>query len=136
MLRRSRVDRFTRELCWLRHRQPTLSGGGLNPFFTHNHDRVIAAHRWVDGVGRDVIVVAMLSEVTHWSYPLPFPAGGHWREVVNSDAYDSSPAGGGYNPHAAGNPWGVAASGPPLAGCPASAQVVIPANGLLVFARD
>jgi 1,4-alpha-glucan branching enzyme len=77
-----------------------------------------------------------LSETTHWSYPLPFPLGGFWYEVFNSDAYDSLPADGGYNPNTAGNAGGVTADGPPLQGCPASARIVIPANGLLVFARD
>jgi 1,4-alpha-glucan branching enzyme len=128
--------RFTRELCWLRRRHPALRGEGINPYFTHNHDRVIAFQRWVEGVGHDVIVVASLSETTRWGYLLPFPVGGYWHEVFNSDAYDSLPPDGGYNPNAAGNPWGITADGPPLHGCPTSAWVVIPANGLLVFARD
>jgi 1,4-alpha-glucan branching enzyme len=128
--------RFTRELCWLRRRHPALRGEGLNTYFHHDGDRVLAFQRWAEGVGRDVIVVASLSETTHWSYSLPFPAGGHWHEVFNSDAYDSLPADGGYNPLAAGNPGGVTADGPPLGGLSASARIVIPANGLLVFARD
>jgi len=39
------------------------------------------------------------------------------------------------NPMVAGNGGGVTASGPPLNGLPASASIVIPANGLVVFAR-
>lgn len=128
--------RFTRELCWLRRRHPALRGEGLNPYFSHNHDRVLAFQRWVEGVGRDVIVVASLSETTRWDYPLPFPQGGHWHEAFNSDAYDSLPAAGGYNPSAAGNPGGITADGPPLYGCPSSARIVLAANALLVFARD
>jgi 1,4-alpha-glucan branching enzyme len=128
--------RFTSDLCHLRRRHPALRGEGINPYFTHNLDRVLAFHRWVDGIGRDVIVVASLRDATHWDYPLPFPVGGFWHEVFNSDAYDSLSPSGGLNPHSAGNPWGVTADGPPLAGCPTSARVVIPANGLLVFARD
>ncbi|GAC1447988.1 MAG: alpha-amylase family glycosyl hydrolase [Isosphaeraceae bacterium] len=128
--------RFSRELGWLRRRHPALRGEGINPYYSHNDDRVIALHRWVEGVGRDLIVVATLSESTHWGYPLPFPAGGYWNEVFNSDAYDSLPADGGYNPQTAGNSWGVSADGPPLAGFQASAVLNIPANGLLVLARD
>ncbi|HYX23168.1 MAG TPA: alpha amylase C-terminal domain-containing protein [Thermoanaerobaculia bacterium] len=128
--------RFTRELCRLRHRHPALRGEGLNAYFNHNADRVLAFQRWVEGVGRDVIVVASLHETTHWSYPLPFPVGGFWHEVFNSDAYDSLPPDGGYNSSTAGNAGGVTAGGPPLQGCAASARIVIPANGLLVFARD
>ena len=127
--------RFTRELCWLRRRYPGLQGEGVNPYYNHNDDRVIAFHRWVEGVGGDVIVVASLSETTHRGYPLPLPVGGYWREVFNSDAYDSLPADGAYSANAAGNPWGVTGDGGPLSGCATSARVVIPANGLLVFAR-
>jgi 1,4-alpha-glucan branching enzyme len=131
--------RFTRELCRLRHRHPALRGEGLNVHFNHNADRVLAFQRWVEGAGRDVIIVASLSETTYRDYPLPFPVGGFWHEVFNSDAYDSLPgdaADTGYNQATAGNAGGVTAGGPPLQGCPASARIVIPGNGLLVFARD
>jgi 1,4-alpha-glucan branching enzyme len=128
--------RFTRELCWLRRRHPALRGEGLNAYFSHNDDRVIAFHRWVEGAGRDVIVVASLAEDTRRGYALPFPVGGRWQEVFNSDAYDSLPPGGDYNPNAAGNPGGVAADGPGIWGCPTSAWITLPANGLLVFGRD
>lgn len=128
--------RFTSELCWLRRRHPALRGEGCNPYFNHNDDRVLAFHRWVEGIGRDVIVVASLHETIHWYYPLPLPSGGYWHEVFNSDAFDSLPAGGGYNPNAAGNPSGLEAHGPPLHDCPTSVQVVVPANAVLVFARD
>ncbi len=102
----------------------------------HNDARVLAFHRWVEGVGRDLVVVASLAESTYRDYPLPFPAGGEWREVFNSDAYDSLPEDGGYNPNPAGNAGAIVADGPPRAGSPTSASIVIPANGLLVFARD
>ena len=54
--------RFTRELMWLRRKHPALRGEGLNVFHVHNENRVIAIHRWLPGVGRDVIVVASLNE--------------------------------------------------------------------------
>jgi 1,4-alpha-glucan branching enzyme len=50
--------------------------------------------------------------------------------VFNSDVYDNW-----VNPMVAGNGGGIQASGPPLHGLPASASIVIPANGFVVFAR-
>jgi 1,4-alpha-glucan branching enzyme len=128
--------RFVRELCWLRRRHPALRGEACNPYYVHNDDRVLAFHRWLEGQGRDVIVVASFNESTYWNYGLPLPTGGIWHEVFNSDAYDSLPGDGRYNPNAAGNLFGLSADGPPLHGSPVSAGIVIPANGLLVFARD
>jgi 1,4-alpha-glucan branching enzyme len=127
--------RFTGDLCRLRRGQPALTSEQVNPYYTHNANRILACHRWIDGVGRDVLIVASLNESTWWSYVLPFPIGGYWAEVFNSDAYDTLPPGGGFNPNAAGNPGGVTADGPGLDGWPTSAALVIPANGVLVFAR-
>jgi 1,4-alpha-glucan branching enzyme len=127
---------FSRELCWLRRRHPALRGERCSAFFVHNDDRVIAFQRWLEGEGRDVVVVASLNETTHFEYTLPFPAGGYWAEVFNSDAYDSMTAGGGYNPNAAGNPMGVTSDGPPLGNLLHSATMNIPANGVVILARD
>ncbi len=123
--------RFTQELIALRRRLPGLRGGGLNVFHVHDANRVLAFQRWVDEVGRDVVVVVTLSESTYYAYQIGFPGGGHWLEVFNSDVYDNW-----VNPVAAGNGGGITADGPPLHGLPNSAGVVIPANGLVVFARD
>lgn len=128
--------RFAGDLCKLRRSYPALSGEGINAYFNHNDDRVIAFHRWVEGEGKDVIVVASLNENTYWHYQLPFPVGGYWHEVFNSDAYDNMDPDGGYNPNAAGNVFGVTADGDPLYGWPTSGGIVIPANGLLVFSKE
>ena len=100
--------RFTRDLMWLRRKHPALRGEGLNVFHVHNDNRVIAFHRWVPGVGRDVVVVASLNESTFYdhSYRIGFPVGGHWNEVFNSDIYDQW-----FNPNAQGNSGGVTADG-------------------------
>jgi 1,4-alpha-glucan branching enzyme len=130
-------NRFVRELIWLRRRHPALRGdSGCNPHYNHNGDRVLAFHRWVEGIGRDVIVVASLNEDDLRDYRLPLPVGGHFQEVFNASAYDTMPSGGGYNSAAPGNPSGTDGNGSPLSGCPTSARIVIPANGFLVFARD
>ncbi|HWY21344.1 MAG TPA: alpha amylase C-terminal domain-containing protein [Candidatus Acidoferrum sp.] len=123
--------RFTQDLIRLRWSQPALRGDNVNPFHAHNLNRVIAFHRWLDGTGNDVVVVATLAETTWYNYALGFPYSGSWVEVFNSDAYDSW-----VNPTVAGNGGGILASGGPLHGFAASANVVIPANGMVVFARD
>jgi 1,4-alpha-glucan branching enzyme len=123
--------RFVRELLALRRRQPALRGEGLNVFHIHSDNRVLAFQRWVEGLGRDVVVVSSLKETTYYDYRLGFPGSGRWLEVFNSDVYDNW-----VNPAVAGNGGAVEASGGPMHGLPASAGIVIPANSLLIFARE
>jgi 1,4-alpha-glucan branching enzyme len=122
--------RFTQDLLQLRRNQPALRGDNVHPFYASDTDRVLAFHRWLEGTGQDVIVVATLAESTWYNYELGFPAAGFWAEVFNSDVYDNW-----VNPWVAGNGGGVQANGGPLHGFAASASVVIPANGVVVFAR-
>ncbi len=123
--------RFTQDLIRLRQNQPALRGDNVNAFYASDTDRVVAFHRWLEGTGQDVIVIATLSESTWYSYDLGFPAPGWWAEVFNSDVYDNW-----VNPWVVGNGTGVQVNGPPLHGFVASASVVIPANGVVVFARS
>ncbi len=125
--------RFTRDLMWLRRKHPALRGEGRNVFHVQNGNRVIAFHRWIPGTGRDVVIVASLNEGTFYNhgYRIGFPTGGHWHEVFNCDIYH-----GFLNPIAQGNPGGITADGPPWDGLPTSAGITLPANGLLVIARD
>ena len=98
---------------------------------------MIAFQRWVVGAGQDCVVVATLAESTWRGYRLGFPSAGRWIEVFNSDVYDSCNANGvKVNPQVAGNAGGVTAEAVPMHGLPASASVVIPANGVVVFARQ
>jgi 1,4-alpha-glucan branching enzyme len=91
----------------------------------------------VEEVGRDVVVVATLSESTWWGYRVGFPSAGRWVEVFNSDAYDSCIANGvSVNPMVAGNDGGFEADWVPMHGLAASASVVIPANGVVVFVKE
>jgi 1,4-alpha-glucan branching enzyme len=80
-----------------------------------------------------VVVVASLRESTFYdhSYRLGFPLPGHWHEVFNSDLYDHFA-----NPWVQGNPGGVSTDGGPMHGMAQSAGITIPANSVLVFARD
>jgi 1,4-alpha-glucan branching enzyme len=123
--------RFTQDLIRLRWSQPALRGGNVNSFHVHGQNRVIAFHRWLDDTGNDVIVVATLAETTWYNYAIGFPYPGSWTEVFNSDVYDNW-----VNPQVAGNGGAISASGPPLHGFQASANIVIPANGIVVFARN
>jgi len=123
--------RFTQDLIRLRWNQPALRGDNVNPFHVHDQNRVIAFHRWLEGTGNDVIVVATLAETTWYNYAIGFPYSGAWAEVFNSDVYDNW-----VNPIVAGNGGGIVASGGPLHGFTASANIVIPANGMVVFARN
>jgi 1,4-alpha-glucan branching enzyme len=123
--------RFMSDLIWLRRKLPALSGEGINPYYVHNDNRVLAFHRWVEWEGKDVVVVASLNESTFWSYDLCLPIAGHWHEVFNSDVYDNW-----VNPWTAGNGGSVWANPTPRDGLPASATIVIPANGLIVLSRE
>jgi 1,4-alpha-glucan branching enzyme len=123
--------RFARELIGVHRRYEALRGEGCAIVHVHDDNRVLAFQRWVEGQGRDVVVVCSLNENTFQNYAIGFPGPGRWREVFNSDVYDNW-----VNPIVAGNGGGVDANGPALHGLPASAGLTIPANGLLVFARD
>ena len=121
---------FMRDLIRLRRSLPALRGEGVRVPQVHEDDRIVAIHRWVEGEGRDVVVVASLNEATLDGYRIDFPWSGVWREVFNSDAYDHLP-----NPWVVGNGGAVGADGPPGAMYPHTARVRIPANGVLIFAR-
>ena len=123
--------RFSQDLIRLRWRQPALRGDAINVFHVHDQNRVIAFERWLPGIGRNVVIAASLNESTFYGYQIGFPVGGFWYEVFNSDVYDNF-----VNPMVAGNGGGVTASGAPMHGLPTSASIVIPANGVVVFARD
>lgn len=123
--------RFMQDLVALRRRQPALRAAGLNVFHVHDGNRVLAFHRWIPWVGRDVIVAITLREQTWHGYRIGFPTPGRWLEVLNSDVYDPW-----LNPAPAGNHGAIDASSTPWHGLPASAEITIPANGIVVFARD
>jgi 1,4-alpha-glucan branching enzyme len=129
----SDFHRCTRDLLRVRHRQPALRADPVNVFHIDTTNRVLAFHRWVPGIGQDVVVVASLNESAFsWgSYQLGLPLAGEWQEAFNSDLYDGFP-----NPGVQGNGGRVFAGGPPRDGLPASAGLTIPANGLLVLSRE
>ena len=105
--------RFTQDLIRLRWNYPALRGDNVNPFHVHDQNRVIAFHRWLEGTGQDVIVVATLAEDTWYNYGIGFPFAGPWREVFNSDVYDNW-----VNPIVAGNGGGYQCIRPAAAWLP------------------
>jgi 1,4-alpha-glucan branching enzyme len=119
---------FVKAIIAIRRQHPALTGPNVNAFHVNNDARVIAFHRWLEGSGNDIVVVGTLSEFNVPSYQLGMPQPGAWREVFNSDAFES-----GADHHTTGNGGQIIANGPPLHGFESSAQITIPANGVVVF---
>jgi 1,4-alpha-glucan branching enzyme len=122
--------RFTSELIRLRWQYPGLRGQGFRVVHADDQSRVLAFHRWVEGQGRDVMVVVHLGNDNRYGYRIGFPGCGDWREIFNSDVYEDW-----VNPLVAGNGGRVHAEPRPLHGFGDSAALVLPANSILVFSR-
>ncbi|WFU44148.1 alpha amylase C-terminal domain-containing protein [Bradyrhizobium sp. CB82] len=122
---------FMQDAVEKRRRHPALRGFEARPFYVCEKDRVIAVHRWIEAVGRDVVVVSSLSDSTYYDYEIGFPSAGRWLEAFNSDAYDHWE-----NPWIVGNGGQIFAEGRGLHGFSASASLVVPANSVLLFTRD
>ncbi len=120
--------RFTQDFIQLRWREPALRGDSLHVFHVHDANRVIAFHRWIEGSGRDIVVVASLNDNPFFGYALGFPSGGRWLELFNSDVYDNW-----VNPLLVGNGGSIDAAGGPMHDLPASAGITIPPRAILVF---
>jgi len=127
---KSMVDflRFTQDLIRLRWTNGALRSNSIHVFHVHNDNRVLAFHRWIEGSGRDTIVVVSLHDQPLYNYQLGMPYGGRWSEAFNSDVYDQW-----VNPYVTGNGGHVDANGGPMHGFGQSASVNIPPNGILVF---
>ena len=121
---------FTKAAIRLRREHAALSGPNVNAFHVNNGARVIAFHRWLQGSGQDVLVVATLSETDLHGYELGFPRNGTWQEVFNSDFFESSA-----DRQTVGNGGRIVADGGPMHGFQASSRITIAANGVLVLAQ-
>ena len=122
--------RFMRELIHLRRQYPALRGQGFRVVHAHDQNRVLAFHRWIPGVGEDVIVVSHMSTFNRFDYRVGFPRGGEWREVFNTDVYEQW-----VNPNRVGNGGRTFADETPLHGFEHSAALTLPANSVSIFAR-
>ena len=113
----------------LRRSQPALRGSSARVSRARNYDRVMVLHRWIEGEGRDVVVIANLAEQSKRDYAIGLPFAGDWLELLNSDVYDSFP-----NAAPVGNGGRVHSWSEPLDGFSARAAVSLPANGIIVLA--
>jgi len=120
--------RFTQDMVRVRMNQSALRSSSIRVFHVHNANRVLAYHRWVEGQGRDIVVVASLNDQAFYNYSIGFPYGGRWAELFNSDVYDNW-----VNPFVVGNGGQVFAGGNPLHGFSYSAPITIPPNSIVVF---
>ena len=122
--------RFTRETIALRGAEPGLRGAGVRVTRCDPDARVFILHRWVaDGsAGRDVIVVANFSGDTLYGYRIGLPRGGWWREIFNSDAFESN-----FDRPVIGNGGAVDAHDGPLDGFAHSVPMTVPPNAALFF---
>jgi 1,4-alpha-glucan branching enzyme len=123
--------RCTADLIHLRRAHPALRAEGIRVPQLHNIDRIIVMHRWVEGEGRDAVVVASFNEATLRDYPIELPWPGRWNEAFNSDFYDHFP-----NPSVVGNGGSVHAIEQRGRIYPAMARLTIPANAALVLVRE
>ena len=126
----ARPSALHQKLLAVRRRCPGLRGEGFRVVHVHGQNRVLAFHRWVEGEGLDVLVVLHLANATRVGYRIGFPGGGGWREIFNSDAYENW-----LNAGTAGNSGRSHRAASPLHGFDYSANLVLPANGMLIFSR-
>jgi 1,4-alpha-glucan branching enzyme len=119
--------RCVTDLVQLRRTQPALRGSNARVSRAAHYERVLVLHRWLEQ-GQDVIVAASLDERPKQGYAVGLPYTGEWREIFNSDAYDTRSA--------VGNGGKVLASGPSLDGFATSAALTLPANGVIVLVKQ
>jgi 1,4-alpha-glucan branching enzyme len=122
--------RFFTDLIHLRHTQPALRSDRARVSRSQNFERVLVLHRWIEGTGDDVVIVACFDELPKHGYRIGLPFAGRWREVLNTDAYEFFP-----NTNTVGNGGVVFATDAPMDGFVASATISLPANGAIALVR-
>ena len=129
------VQRWVKDLNALYRREPALHELDLDP----------AGFEWVDfndvdhsvvsylRKGRStpdlILVVCNFTPVAHGHYRVGVPAGGAWKELLNSDAKE-------YGGRGLGNLGSVEAVAEPLHGRSHSLRLTLPPLGVLVFKRE
>jgi len=129
------IQRLVRDLNRLHREEPAL----------HERDFEQVGFEWIDfsdweksvvsfirrGKSEDeqLVVVCNFTPVPRQDYRVGVPAGGHWREILNSDA-------GEYGGSGQGNFGGVEASAMPFHGRNHSLSLKVPPLGLLVLKKD
>jgi len=85
-------------------------------------DNVLAYARFSADAARTMVCLVNFSPVVRHHWRVPLPAGGAWREILNTDATE-------YGGSGIGNLGGVEAVDEPLHGRPFSAGVTLPPLG-------
>jgi 1,4-alpha-glucan branching enzyme len=125
------VERLVRDLNAIYRAQPALWERDFDPSgfgWLEANDaaaNVLAYARY--GSGPPVVCIANFSPVVREGYRVGLPAGGHWRELLNTDAatYGGTNVGNGGGVHAVAEPWG---------GQPWSALLTLPPLAVLWLA--
>lgn len=119
-----RMFRFYKDIIRLSHNQPSIRTHNITILHTNDDNRVIAFKRWDNH--EELIVVASLNNQPFDNYRVENDAyipNGNWIEIFNSDAEI-------YGGRSVGN---FSASLPSVDG---QLRMRLPANGILVFARE
>ncbi|PZR52028.1 1,4-alpha-glucan branching enzyme [Xylanimonas oleitrophica] len=128
------VQHLVRDLNALYRRTPALweldfTPDGFEWIDADDADHNVLAYLRKDREGRPVVVVVNFAGVPHEGYRLALPAGGTWREALNTDAEA-------YGGSGVGNLGQVAAEPVPWKGRDHSATVRVPPLGVLVLVPE
>ncbi|MBI5772476.1 MAG: 1,4-alpha-glucan branching protein GlgB [Verrucomicrobia bacterium] len=129
------TQKFVTDLNQLYHREPALWQADFDHegFFwidcLDNENSVLSFVRQDQSGANQLFVVMNLTPVLRGPYRLGLPRGGHWREVLNSDA-------GIYGGSNQGNLGGVNAADIPAHNQPCSAEFTLPPMSVCVFRRE
>jgi 1,4-alpha-glucan branching enzyme len=93
------------------------------------HSVIAILRKPADPEGEPVAIVLNFTPVTRENYPVGLPAGGVWREILNSDSIL-------YGGTGAGNPEGAQAREEPLGTWDWSARLTLPPLAAIVLRRD
>ena len=129
------VQRWVKDLNALYRREPALYELEFDPagfewvdFKDVNHS-VISYLRKGSSTPDLILVVCNFTPIAHKGYRVGVPAGGPWRELLNSDAKE-------YGGHGLGNLGTVEAVPQPLHGRSHSLRLTLPPLGVLVFKKE
>jgi len=116
------VRRLIRDLNRVYRERPALHARDCEPEGFHwliadDRDNSVFAWARFSPDANPIVVITNFTPVPRESYVVPMPAGGRWREIVNTDAagYGGSGVGNGGQVHAAGDHFEAVITLPPLA---------------------
>jgi 1,4-alpha-glucan branching enzyme len=132
--RHAGAQRLVRDLNRVYREEPALweldaDGAGFRWLVVDDRDANVLAFARFSSGGRMLVAAANLSPVPRVPYRMPMPAGGRWREILNTDAeaYGGGNVGNGGSVHAEDRPWG---------GESHSADVILPPLGVVWLTPD